>query len=348
MAKSKPDAKDKVSKDSAAKAAAKAAKADAPRQRSPHYPSISLPDAVAKAVRLYEGVGTAGAPPDSAAKLIGYSRNHGTARMTASALKKFALLEERNGRLVPGRYAVDLANFPPTHPRHAAALRGAALSPTIYREVFGRYRPHGVLPPDDVLAPELVADAGFLPDKVAGFLRDFRDSLAHAGLLRGNALVDVDAGVDRFAEQHGPGSAEIPDAGPAVGDTVRWEVPGEDGEDPDEQEGLVQGLSDDGTFAFIAGLADGVPVADLAVVPPEPDPADAPGDPPAAPPNPFAAAAAAPSSASRTEAFALAEGDAVLQRPGSLSAESLDELEEWFGLVMKKLRRLQAAEAADE
>ena len=323
----------------------KAAKADAPRQRSPNYPSVSLPDAVAKAVRLYEGVGTAGAPPDSAAKLIGYSRNHGTARMTASALKKFGLLDERNGRLVPGRYTVDLANFPPTHPRHAAALRGAALSPTIYREVFGRYRPHGVLPPDDVLAPELVADAGFLPDKVAGFLRDFRDSLAHAGLLRGNALVDVETGAERSAAAHA--GADAAPAGPAVGDTVTWTVPAEDDGEPDEQEGLVQGLSDDGEFAFIAGLADGVPVADLAVVAPEPD-VDAEGDEsfPAPPPNPFAAAAAIPSGG-RTEAFALAEGDAVLKRPDGLSAESLDELEEWFGLVMKKLRRLQAAEAAE-
>ena len=327
------------------KATAKAAKAEAPRQRSPNYPSISLPDAVAKAVRLYEGVGTAGAPPDSAAKLIGYSRNHGTARMTASALKKFGLLDERNGRLVPGRYTVDLANFPPTHPRHAAALRGAALSPTIYREVFGRYRPHGVLPPDEVLSPELVADAGFLPDKVGRFLRDFRDSLAHAGLLRGNALVDVETGAERFAAEN----ADDAPAGPAVGDTVTWTVPGDDEEEADEQEGLVQGLSDDGAFAFIAGLADGVPVADLSIVPPEDD-ADA-GDggdadhaaPP--PPNPFAPAAAAPSS--RTEAFALQEGDAVLRRPDALSAESLDELEEWFGLVMKKLRRLQAAESGD-
>ena len=339
-------AKKKPAESADAKATAKAAKAEAPRQRSPNYPSISLPDAVAKAVRLYEGVGTAGAPPDSAAKLIGYSRNHGTARMTASALKKFGLLDERNGRLVPGRYTVDLANFPPTHPRHAAALRGAALSPTIYREVFGRYRPHGVLPPDEVLSPELVADAGFLPDKVGGFLRDFRDSLAHAGLLRGNALVDVETGADQFAAEH---TDDAP-PGPAVGDTVTWTVPGgDDEEEADEQEGLVQGLSDDGEFAFIAGLADGVPVADLSIVPPEEDAdagnggdADHPASPP---PNPFAAAAAVPSS--RTEAFALEEGDAVLRRPESLSAESLDELEEWFGLVMKKLRRLQAAESGD-
>ena len=324
--------------------AKKSSPADPPvRQRSPNYPSVSLPDAVAKAVRLYEGVGTAGAPPDSAAKLLGYSRNHGTARMTASALKKFGLLEERNGRLVPGRHTVDLANFPPTHPRHAAALRTAALSPTIYREVFARYRPHGVLPPDDVLAPELVADAGFLPDKAAGFLRDFRDSLAHAGLLRGNALVDVETGAAEFAA-----GTEAADPGPSVGDTVRWEAPPDDDPDgePDEREGLVQGFSDDGTWAFIAGLADGVPVADLTVVEPESDDAD--DAPPAADPpaNPFAAAAAV--SASRTEAFALAEGDAVFHRPDGLSAESLDELEEWFGLVMKKLRRLRAAaDAAD-
>ena len=338
-------------------AAPNSSKKDKPaaRQRSPHYPSVGLPDAVAKAERLYEGVGTAGASPESAAKLIGYSKNHGTARMTVSALKKFGLLEDRNGRLVPSRLTLELANFAPTHPRHSAALRAAALSPTAYRDVYTRYRPHGVLPPDDVLAPELVTDAGFLPDKVGGFLSDFRASLVHAGLLRGNSLEEVGdpaagagggAGgpaLDAFSDHEAPKT-------PGVGDTVRWTEGGgdEDGdEEPDAHEGVVQGLSDDGKWAFIAGYGEGVPVADLELVPPEPAAADAeeaPGDAPpapaAAPANPFAA----PAPAARTEAFGLEVGDVILARPDELSAESLDELQDWLDLVMKKLRR-RAAEA---
>ena len=318
---------------------------DAPRQRSPNYPSIGLPDAVTRATRLYEGVGTAGASPESAAKLIGYSKNHGTARMTMSALKKFGLVEERNGRVVPAKLTVDLANFPPTHPRHGTALRTAALSPTIYRDVYTRYRPHTVLPPDDVLGPELVADSGFLPDKVEGFLGDFRGSLVHAGLLRGNALTDAEG----VAAGNAPDLAAFDDDAPAVpkpGDVVRWIEPSEDEdadpEDAEEQEGVVQGLSDDGVWAFVEGYGDGVPVADLTIVTPIDDeeddvPADHPDGP--APVNPFAAR----KSAARTEACALEEGDAVLTRPDDLSPESLAELQAWLDLVMKKLRRLSDA-----
>ncbi len=324
----------------------------APRQRSPNYPSVGLPDAIQRATRLYEGVGTAGASPDSAAKLIGYSKNHGTARMTLSALKKFGLVEERSGRVVPAKLTVDLANFPPTHPRHAAALRTAALSPTIYRDVYTRYRPHGVLPPDDVLGPELVADSGFLPDKVEGFLGDFRGSLVHAGLLRGNALTDADGAGSQDAHAAGPDLAAFDADAPAVpktGDVVRWldggDADGEeiDPEEADEHEGVVQGLSEDGAWAFVDGYGDGVPVADLTVVPPEPDDDDEPAERPAAPAphNPFGRRKAPV----RTEAIALEEGDAVLTRPDDLSAASLEELQAWLDLVMKKLRRLTAADA---
>ncbi|MFH5804509.1 hypothetical protein [Alienimonas sp. DA493] len=315
----------------------------AARQRSPNYPSVGLPDAISRATRLYEGVGTAGASPDSAAKLIGYSKNHGTARMTMSALKKFGLVEERNGRVVPAKLTVDLANFPPTHPRHGAALRTAALSPTIYRDVYTRYRPHGVLPPDDVLGPELVADSGFLPDKVEGFLADFRGSLVHAGLLRGNTLADAEQAPHGAAPELAAFDASAPPV-PKKGDVVRWTESSEeeDDDEADEQEGVVQGLSEDGVWAFVEGYGDGVPVADLTVVAPEPDEeAQADDDRPAgpAPHNPFAGR----KSPTRTEACALAEGDAVLTRPDDLSRESLEELQAWLDLVMKKLRRLSEA-----
>ena len=343
VAKRSPSASDKPARKAPAKDAD-----DAPRQRSPNYPSVGLPDAIARATRLYEGVGTAGASPDSAAKLIGYSKNHGTARMTMSALKKFGLVEERNGRVVPAKLTVDLANFPPTHPRHVGALRTAALSPRVYREAYNRYRPHGVLPPDDVLSADFVADSGFLPDKVPAFLTDFRASLSHAGLLRGNALTDAAAAAATGTEStdRGPALAAFDPAAPPVpkpGDTVRWveeDPDADEGDDaePDEHEGVVQGLSEDGAWAFVAGYGEGVPVAELSVVPAEAE-EEAEDEEVPAPANPFAA----PRSAVRTEACALEEGDAVLTRPDDLGPESLEELQAWLDLVMKKLRRLGEA-----
>jgi hypothetical protein len=43
----------------------------------------------------------------------------------------------------------------------------------------------------------------------------------------------------------------------------------------------------------------------------------------------------------------LKDGKAMLQWPASLSADSIDELEDWLNLVIKKLRRRSAAKSDD-
>jgi hypothetical protein len=152
------------------------------RQRSPNYPAIGLRSAVEKARLLYNADKRAGALIDGALKHMGFSKRHGQAMTVLSALKKFGLVEESSGRIVPTSRAIDLLNFPDQDARKIKAIRDAALSPEIYRELYEQYKSTGI-PSDETLRAELVADKQFNPNAVQGFIQDFKDTLIYAGIM---------------------------------------------------------------------------------------------------------------------------------------------------------------------
>jgi hypothetical protein len=159
------------------------------RHRSPNYPSISLPNAIERVKALMAKDGKAGAPTEAAAKHIGFSGAHGTARAALSALKKFGLTSDQRGRIVPTQLAIDIINFPAENPRSKAAKQTAALSPLIYKQLVDRFADMGNMPSPESLKPELIADMGFNPKAVDAFLNDLFESLNYAGLLDGNRLL---------------------------------------------------------------------------------------------------------------------------------------------------------------
>src|SRR5262245_19912970 len=146
------------------------------RRRSPNYPAMSLPDAIEKLKLLYRADGKAGAVLDEALKRMGFGSAHGQAIARVSALRKFGLVEDNDGRIVPTPLGVDIVEFPPGHERYNAAIITAALGPAIYRELVQRHAGHGNIPSDDSLRPELITDKDFNPNAVDGFLKDFRAS----------------------------------------------------------------------------------------------------------------------------------------------------------------------------
>jgi hypothetical protein len=153
-----------------------------PRQRSPNYPALGLKAAVEKVRLLYDADKRAGAPIDAALKHMGFSTKHGQALTVLSALKKYGLVEESSGRIVPTQRAVDLLNFPDQDARKVRAIRDAALSPEIYRELYEQYKSTGI-PSEETLRAELIADKHFNPNAVEDFIRDFKDTLVFAGIM---------------------------------------------------------------------------------------------------------------------------------------------------------------------
>ena len=161
------------------------------RHRSPNYPAVGLREAVERVRKLYETDGRAGAPPEIAAKHIGYSSAHGAAMSTLAALRRFGLVVDSQGRVAPSQRAIEILNFPESDTRRLSAIREAALEPPIYRELVEKHQTTG-FPADDVLQAELIADKAFNPKAVPGFVRDFKETLDFAG-------INVKEGLDSIA-----------------------------------------------------------------------------------------------------------------------------------------------------
>jgi hypothetical protein len=156
--------------------------ADKSRQRSPNYPAISLRAAIEKVRLLYDADKKAGAPIDAALGHMGFSKRHGQAMTILSALKKFNLVQESSGRVVPTDNAIDILVFPENDARRLRALRACALSPSIYRELYEQYLATGI-PSEQTLKAELIADKQFNPNAVEGFIQDFKDTLIFSGIM---------------------------------------------------------------------------------------------------------------------------------------------------------------------
>jgi hypothetical protein len=151
------------------------------RHRSPSYPAVGLREAVQRVKSLYERDGRAGASPRLTAVHIGFQSAHGQAMSVVAALKKFGLIELVKDRFVPTQRALEIINLPEEDSRRIQALKDAAISPTIYRELIEKHQDTG-FPSDDVLTSELVTYRGFNPNSVEAFVKDFRDTIAFAGL----------------------------------------------------------------------------------------------------------------------------------------------------------------------
>jgi hypothetical protein len=151
-------------------------------QKSPNYPSMSLDEAIAKAKTLYEKDGKVGAPKKVALEHLGYKVESGASARTISALKKFDLISDLNGRIVPTQRAIDLLVYPADSDRFKASLKHCALNPKIYRTLWAEYS--NGFPSDAALKAELIDRHNFNPNQVDGFLNDFRKTIQFAGLTQ--------------------------------------------------------------------------------------------------------------------------------------------------------------------
>jgi hypothetical protein len=203
-------------------------------QKSPNYPSMSFQEAISKAKILYEKDGKVGAPKKSALEHLGYKVESGASARTLSALRKYDLIADQNGRIVLTQHAIDLLVYPKESERYRAAIKHCSLSPKIYRTLWDEYG--NGFPSDQTLKAELIDRHNFNPNQVAGFLKDFKNTIEFAGL-----------------------SSEDTGERLKIGDYVRWESQGA----IQFESKRITGVSDDGNFAFIEGSNTGLPMDQL-------------------------------------------------------------------------------------
>jgi hypothetical protein len=296
------------------------------RQRSPNYPAVGLKEAIERAKKFIAEDGRAGAPAAIAAKHIGFATAHGQAYSVLSAMKKFGLVEDKDGRVMPTQRAIEINSLPEADERRRRAIGAAAMSPPLYAELIEQYRATG-LPADDTLAGELEAYKGFNPNGVKEFLKGFKETLEFAGLTDLSVL-----GSENKAEE---GSSRV-----KVGDYVQWEPKGIlQFQEPRRVRDIKDG------FVFVDDSSVGMPIAEVTVE-------EAPATPLkphiVAPVQRVATRISGGGAPMRQDVFSITEGDVVLSWPASLSTESIEEIKDWLKIAERKITRSEKSKIEQE
>lgn len=270
------------------------------KTRSPNYPSIDLAEAIEGVRKVYAKDYKNKIDKVVVARHLGYGGINGKSLGVISALSKFGLLDGRGDLHVTDDAVTILVDQKGSAARQQA-IRRAALRPALFAQLNTHFG--GTVPSAENLSAYLQKN-GFTPQAAQLAAKSFRDTMQ---------FVTRDAG-DTVAQPDNPPTFQ-------VGDWVQWES---QGVYQFETAKRVLSLASDGGFAFVEGTTTGIPVEQLRKADP-PLPGDKPGGKP-------------PIGVAR-EVSTLDEGEALLQWPATVSKESVQELEAWLNLVLKKLKR---------
>lgn len=159
------------------------------RGRSPSYPSISLPRALARANELWQSDRQYETPADAVARNWGYAGLNGPAGLALAAMKKFGLLEDEGTKSSRVVRLTDLAIKALNHPdaaQRANAIRVAALTPPIHRELWEEFG--SALPSEKNLTWRLTFEKGFTESGAREFMREYRETIEFADLISDDQL----------------------------------------------------------------------------------------------------------------------------------------------------------------
>jgi len=170
------------------------------RVRSPNYPALSLPEAVAMVAKVFDKENRHRASKDVMVKAMGYTSINGASLGALSALTKYGLLERQGDDYrVSDRTLVIL--HPQTPQEKADALVAAAREPALFAEMLSDFP--GSIPSDDNLRSYLVR-RGFAPAALTSVIKAFRETMS----LVAAEGVAYDSGASKPAEP--PAAPEVP------------------------------------------------------------------------------------------------------------------------------------------
>lgn len=129
------------------------------RQRSPNYPNLSLPDAIARVRRVFDADRQVPLEREVVARHMGYSGLSGASDKTIGSIMQYGLLERvGKGEVRVSQVAMDIFH-PETDDERRQALHAAAFAPPLFRALREKF-PHGA-PSQDAMRSHLVRQ-GFL------------------------------------------------------------------------------------------------------------------------------------------------------------------------------------------
>lgn len=178
------------------------------KQRSPSYPGIGLEAAIERARILHEQEGRNPAPINAVLQHWGYSSKSGAGMVAVAALKKFGLLvdegrgTDRKARVSNLGRAIILDGREDS-PERDDAIRRAALSPDIHRELWNKYS--GTLPSDATLRHFLRFEKGFTDSAADELIAQFRETVSFAQLSPSDTVSDGDSDAENAELDDGNG-----------------------------------------------------------------------------------------------------------------------------------------------
>jgi hypothetical protein len=203
------------------------------RFRSPPYPAISLSKAIDRAKELYAKALHHPVKVTVLADAWDYGAKSSGLWATAAALLHFGLLTD-NGSGNQRKFtltdaAIRIVRDPdPNSQKRCAAIKAAAITPKIFRELWGSYGSSHASPSDMVLKAHLTLDrrdaglASYSDAAADEVIRSYRETIAFAKLDDSDTLPDGSAGMDLASEDPVvlPDPANAPDSGSGKGKLI--------------------------------------------------------------------------------------------------------------------------------
>jgi len=294
--------------------------------RGPSYPYVNLEDAITLARKMYDYAKRSAAPVESViTDAWKYSTTSSSGQKILAALKAYSLVEDvqaANSKpaLKLSQRAIHILLEDQDTPERREEIKKAALSPKWYEYCWKTWGKE--MPP--AMKSNLLIEHGFVDTTVDGFLKDYRKTMAFAGLL------------DEVIFSDPPSDEDDEKPIPQVGDYVQWESQGVLRMPEAKKLARIEA-----GFAFVEGSPTGIPIGEII-------PAEVPNDPkPFVPQNIFIPAVTAPTvkgeTKMQTETFALPEGvTGQLQWPSAMSADAFADFEYQLEGLKMRVRRAVA------
>ena len=301
--------------------------------RGPSYPYVGLEEAIVLTRKMYDYTKQTPAPMESVVKEAWkYSSTSSGAQKVLAALRAFGLIEDApdtNGKSIKiTSRAVRILLDESDSPERKEEIRKAALAPKWYDYCWRTWGKD--MPPS--MRPNLLVEHSFVESTVEGFLKDYRKTIAFAGLLD-----DV-----IFSKNYE--STNKNDHSFKVGDYVQWEAQGVLRMPVAKK---IASVLDNGNFVLVEDSTSPIPTSELILHdPPEAD------KPIMEPQNIFSPAITKTLTKGGTtmasESFALSEGGFTLQLswPSVITEEGFEDFIYQLDGLKKKVRRAVRKEAA--
>lgn len=146
--------------------------------RSPNYPFLGLTSALEKAATLWASKGRGIFTPLEAVQDLNFSTLNGTSRSHLAALKQYGLLEDVDKDVRLSQLAIRIFAHPEGDPEREAAIREAALTPKLFRELLETYPEAS----DGTIKAYLITKKDFSEDGAKQVIKSLRDTIRLAKL----------------------------------------------------------------------------------------------------------------------------------------------------------------------